>query len=642
MLRIGSSRKGGSDAAFPFFFFFFLLLLVAIVDTGKLFSARLGFLRLAIFAAAARFLWKSRNTETEVGAYPLIVGGFVFLALGHAFSSVYFWVSLQHGVNIAMAAVLLGWAHRTFRAEPERAWEGAFLSICGIAALQFAIALYQRVADGSIRPRGTFDNANFLSEFLAVAAVLCLSRCLARADRKGVLFASAAGVALFLGAALTLSASRAILIAAIPAAGILFLWRFGWRKGGILLVAGGLPVLAAVGYQAAIRFTSPDPYNYARLVMWKSALRTFLSNPFGVGLGGYKYFWFATQSPVEGAFLKHAKYASTAHSEYLEVLAGLGAAGFVLFLLVLLVPMVLAARNFRRVEEERKWAVAAAAACLAVSGIHAAFDFNFHEIGLVVPGAILLGALLAALPPGPSRIRYSVPPWMRLAGAGAAVLLLVVSAATAAGKGARQFGESRLRGGDVRGAERMFRAAAAIDPFCDAYPDALAALAYRFYREEASAARPDARRAEEFLSESIRWESRAISLAPRDFDKVSRLSRLYADRHNAFGRASDLREAIGLAGRAQELNPYGAGMLWERAELLLREHRTEEAAADLARAVSVEPNFCRGYAKLSELRMPSDPAEAAGWAEREQACRRRAKSRVVEEHEKWLVESPEG
>lgn len=641
MTPVAPDRKGGSDAAFPFFPLF-LFLLVAVVDTGNLFSARLGVLRLAVFGAASLFLWKTRNEETEVGAYPLIVGGFVLVALGHAFSSVYFWVSLQHGVNIAMAAVLLGWSYRVFRAEPVRAWDWAFLSICGIATLQFAVALYQRFVDGSVRPRGTFDNANFLSEYLAVASALCLSRCLARVDRKGVLFASAAGAALFLGAALTLSASRAILIAAIPALGILFLWRFGWKRGGILLVAAGFPALATLGYQAAVRFADADPYNYARLVMWKSALRTFLANPFGVGLGGYKYFWFATQSPVEGAFLKHAKYASTAHSEYLEVLAGLGAAGFVLFLLVLLVPVALAARDFRRVEEGRKWVVAGAVACLAISGLHAAFDFNFHEMGLVVLGAILLGGLLAGLPPVPSRFRYFIPGWLRIAGAAVAVLLFVVSAATVTGKGARQIGESRLRVGDLRGAERMFRAAQTVDPFCDEYPDALAALAHRLYREEANAGHPDARRAAALLTESIRWESKAVSLSPRDYQKVARLSRLYAERYNAFGRASDLQDSIGLAGRALEINPYSAGMLWARAELLIRDRREAAAAADLSRAVSVEPNFCRGYAKLSELAKHSDPQISAVWAEREQACRRRAKSMPLEEHERWLVESPEG
>ena len=294
---------------------------------------------------------------------------------------------------------------------------------------------------------------------MAVAGLLCLSRFLAKGERSGIRMMSVAGALLFLGAALALSASRAVLIAIVPAVGILLLLRFGWRRGGVFLLAGGIPALALFGYQAAERFTSPDPYNYARLVMWKSAVRIFQSHPFGVGLGGYKYYWFATQSPVEGAFAKYGKYATTAHNEFLEVLTGLGAVGLVLFLLVLLIPVFLAARGFRGIEEGRKWAAAGATGGLLVSGIHAMFDFNFHEIGLVVLDAILLGALLAWLPPARSRFRLSVPPWLKRLGVAAAILLLAVSTATVAGKTAHRIGVSRLQRGDISGAERMFRVA---------------------------------------------------------------------------------------------------------------------------------------------------------------------------------------
>ena len=201
---------------------------------------------------------------------------------------------------------------------------------------------------------------------------------------KWVRMATAAGAVLFLGAALTLSASRAILIGVVPAVGILLLLRFGWKGEGCSFWRGNTRPCVP-WYQAAERFSSPDPYNYARLVMWKSAVRIFESHPFGVGLGGYQYYWFATQSPVEGAFAKYGKYATTAHNEFLEVLSGLGAVGFILFLLVLLVPVFLAVRGFRGIEEGRKWAAAGAAGGLLVSGIHAMFDFNFREIGLVVP-----------------------------------------------------------------------------------------------------------------------------------------------------------------------------------------------------------------------------------------------------------------
>ncbi|MHB1024876.1 MAG: O-antigen ligase family protein [Desulfobacteria bacterium] len=619
----------------------FLLLVVGIFDTGNLFSVRLGILRITVFSSAALFLWKGRNRETEVGIYPLLIGGFVLLSLGHAVSSVYFWVSLQHGLNIALAAVLLGWAYRTFRAEPDRAWSGMFLSVCGIAMVQLAVAMYERIVDGSLRPRGTFDNTNFFAEFMAVAGVLCLSRFLAKGERSGIRMTSAVGAVLFLGAALALSASRAMLIAVVPAVGILLLWRFGWRRGGVFLLAGGIPLLAVLGYQAVMRFTSPDPYNYSRLVMWKSAVRIFRSYPFGVGLGGYKYHWFATQSPIEGAFVKYGKYATAAHNEFLEVLTGLGAVGLVLFLLVLLVPVVLAVRGFRGVDEGRKWAAAGVAGGLLVSGIHAMFDFNFHEIGLVVLDAILLGALLAWLPPANSRYRFSISPWVKRFGMAAAILLVAVSTATVAGKTAHRMGVSRLQRGDIHGAERMFRMAIRMDPFCDIYPDAMAALGHRLYIEGIRGRNPDPQRSETLLTESIRWEAKAVSLSPRDFEKTSRLSRLFVDRYRVSRSREDLGAAIDWASRALEINPYSAIKLWDRAELLVLDGHPAHALADLARAVSIEPNFCRGYAKLGGLTKGKDEPQSRAWEGRAEKCMETARARTLQEDERWLVEEPE-
>jgi O-antigen ligase len=630
-------KKGGRNAAF-----FLFLLLVATIDTGKLFPVRLGILRLAIFSVAILLVWRSRDEETELEPYPLIVGGFVILSLGHAFSSIYPWVSMQHALNIAMAAVIFGWAYRVVRNDPDRAREWVFLPICAVAVLQFVIALYQRFAADNFRPRGTFDNTNFFAEFMAIAGVLCISRFLAKGERSKIRMMCAAGVVLFLGAALALSASRAVLIAVVPAVGILLLWRFGWRRGGVFLLAGGIPALALLGYQAATRFTSPDPYNYARLIMWKSAVRIFQSYPFGVGLGGYKYYWFATQSPVEGAFMKYGKYATTAHNEFLEVLTGLGVVGLVLFLLVLLVPVFLTVRNFRGIEEERKWAAAGAAGGLLVSGIHAMFDFNFHEIGLVVLDAILLGALLAWLPPARSRFRFSITPWMKRFGVAAAILLLAVSTATVAGKTAHRVGVSRLQHGDISGAERMFRLAMGVDPFCDTYPDTMAALAHRLYLAGIRGGNPDPVRGELLLTEAIRWEAKAIVLSPKDFRKTSRLSRLFVDRYGVSRRQEDLRASIDWAGRALEINPYNAEKLWDRAGLLIQDRRPRDAASDIERAVSIEPNFCRGYDKLAKLTEGKDEPQSHTWEARAEKCREAAKGRTLEENERWLlVEEPE-
>ncbi len=638
MTTDNGSGKGGSNAAF--FFYFFSVLLVGVVDTGKLFSARLGILRLAGFAGAALFLWRSRDRGTEAGLYGLTVSGFVLLSLGHAFSSVYFWVSMQHALNIALAAILLMWAFRVFRGDPESAWNGAFLSIAAIAALQFLVALYQRFFDGNLRPRGTFDNTNFLAEFMAVASILCLSRLLFKDERKEARLANAAGAFLFLGTALAFSASRAILVGIVPAVALLFLLRFGWRRGGAFLLVGGLPVLAVLGFRAATRFGSADPYNYARLVMWKSAARIFASHPFGVGLGGFKYYWFANQFPIEGAFMKYGKFATTAHSEFLEVLTGMGVAGLALFLPVLFLPLFRAYRGYHGVDAGKKHAAAGTVCGLVVSGLHATVDFNFHEIGLVVLDAILLGALLALLPDDASRFRLSIPPWLKRLALASAVLLFAGSTASMTGKIMEGMGEGSLKAGDVPKAERMFRAAMTADPYCDVYPDAMAALGQRVYAMGKKAGDTDVHRAEYLLTESIRWEANALSLCPMDFQKTSRLSSLMGELYGVSGKAGDLAASIDVAGRALRLNPFSAEMLWRRARLLFLSGQQAGAISDLVRAVSIEPNFCRGYAELAELARPADPGKASAWEEKEDACRKRAQALPLEAYEKWMVESP--
>ena len=365
-------------------------------------------------------------------------------------------------------------------------------------------------------------------------------------------------------AALALSASRAVLIAVVPAVGILLLWRFGWRRGGVFLLAGGIPALALLGYQAAARFTSPDPYNYARLVMWKSAVRIFQSYPFGVGLGGYKYYWFATQSPVEGAFAKYGKYATTAHNEFLEVLTGLGAVGLVLFLLVLLVPVFLAVRGFRGIEEGRKWAAAGAAGGLLVSGIHAMFDFNFHEIGLVVLDAILLGALLAWLPPG----RFTLP-----------VLRLSVGEATRCGGGdpaARRLdgdrgGKNRSPDGSLASPARRHPRSGEDVPYghgcgsvlrhvsgCDGGARSPAVPCGSPGREPGSSAgRIPADRIHPLGGEGRLPEPEGF---PEDIPSFPTLSSIGI---GVSRKQEDLGASIDWAGRALEINPYSAEKFWD-------------------------------------------------------------------------------
>jgi len=58
------------------------------------------------------------GTPLPMSTYVMAVLAFVVLSIGHAFSSVYVWVSLQHALNIGMAGIFLSWAAMRFRAPP--------------------------------------------------------------------------------------------------------------------------------------------------------------------------------------------------------------------------------------------------------------------------------------------------------------------------------------------------------------------------------------------------------------------------------------------------------------------------------------------------------------------------------------------
>ena len=187
----------------------------------------------------------------------------------------------------------------------------------------------------------------------------------------------------------------------------------------------------------------------------------------------------------------------------------------------------------------------------------------------------------------------------------------------------------------------MFRWAIVADPFCDAYPDAMAALSHRLYLEEVRSGNPDPPRTESLLTGAIHWEAKAVSLSTRDFQKTSRLAGLFLERYGVGRRREDLKASIYWTGRALEINPYSAEKLWDRANLLVMDRRRDEAENDLARAVSMEPNFCRGYDKLAELTKGTDDLEARGWKARAGKCWDAARGRTLEENERWLVVEPE-
>ncbi|MBE0607234.1 MAG: O-antigen ligase family protein [Deltaproteobacteria bacterium] len=588
----------------------------------------------------ATWLWRHRNAPVSGSAYAVAVAVFAVLSIGHTFSSVYVWVSLQHALNIGTAAVLLGWAAMRFRGPSERSIEIWFpLWLAAVAAFEFIVALYQRIAGGTTRPEGTFSNPVFLSEFLAVAAICLTARAFwAREDEGLPRYAWGAGALLFLASALSLTGSRGVALAIVPALGVLIVLRFGVSRGWKMFFFLGLPVLAVVGWHSAARFFEADIYHYGRWVFWRAALRIFSEHPFGVGIGSYKYFWFQAQEPFPNAFRHYAKSAHTPHNEYLEVLVGLGFLGLISFLLVIVPPMIAAAREWKTVPQSRRGLAAGAYAALVLTGVHAFVNFNFHEAGIFCTGALLLGVLLGCLPARSLVRAVELSPWLAKGGSLICLLLSVASASLLAGTVAFERGASAIRRGDLDSAERNFKIASVLDPFRAPIPDALSGLSYRRYLK---AVRPDrGSDASRHLEDSIRWQEKARELCPLEHGYSDRLAHLFRERYRWTNRPGDLEASLRHWDETLRINPYLVEALWEKASTLQGFGRTVESTEVLLRAVTVEPNFCRGYARLAELTKGADEPRSVAWEARAAECRESARGRSLEGNERWLLEEP--
>jgi tetratricopeptide (TPR) repeat protein len=626
--------KGGLRAAF-----LFSLFVLSVLASGKYYQYVLGVLRVAVFSTFGVWLWRRGRDAMDVPLYALAVGGFSVLSLGHAFSSVYGWVSFQHALNICLAGAFLCVGILRFGDRSTSSAPAQFvLVVAALAAIEIVVASSQRATVGTTRPHGTFSNPMFLSEFLAIAALFFASRLLGEWGKSGRRrIAWGAGAVFFLAGALSLTGSRGVVVALVPALVVLTISHFGIARGGKVFLFT-LPGLILLGWHSISRFFGPEAYNYGRWVFWRSAFRVFGSYPFGVGLGGYKYHWFATQEPFPEAFRHFAKYPVTPHNEYLEVLTGLGLPGFALFLIVLALPLWYAARGWKKVPDDRRWICAGALSGLVLSGTNALFNFNFHEFGIVFTDTLLLGILWTSLPESVSGKRVEVSPFFSRAIAFLALLLGVVSASLLGGAAALGRGEALVLAGEFRPAEKSFRLASFLDPARATIPEALAALDHRRFVLAVGKKDPAA---VDLLNSSILWLERARDLCPLEQGYHYRLAGLFLEKYRLGGDPRDLESVLASTREILKINPFGVEAHWNLSQAYQHLGRTSDAVEALRSAVSVEPNFCRGYAKLAELTRGTDKLQSLGWEARAEKCREAARGRMLEENERWLVEEPE-
>ena len=297
--------------------FFLPFALVVSLRYGDLFQYILGVLRTAAFRRRGGMVVAPIGTPSVSGsAYAMAVAAFVVLSLGHAFSSVYAWVSLQHALNIGMAAVLLSWAAirfrrpvRTVHARPVRPWWFTAVAAIEDRPLRCTSLRGRNFPPAKERSATRCSSPNSWPSGIRLprrARVLGQGGKRACAGSPGV-----PGRFFSLRRALSLTGSRGVALALVPALGVLIVLRFGISRGWKMFLfprpAGAdRPRVALRGpFLRSGRLSIT-----ARWVFWRSALRVFAAYPFGVGLEGYKYYWFQTQEPFPSKHSAHfAKYA---------------------------------------------------------------------------------------------------------------------------------------------------------------------------------------------------------------------------------------------------------------------------------------------------------------------------------------------
>ena len=585
------SETGGAKAP-PFVLFPVLLLVGALFEGGDWPPAAF-LIRASLFLAAA-YLLTRRDEVTVRFTFPdLVVATLWGVAALSLLRGGYRWVTYQWILHYTAAAAL----YLLIRALPPDA-EGRFPDVLGRTVVACAlvlsvIALFQWAVLGRARPPATMQNPNFLAEYLVYGIGMVLAWSTGsfpgtgRASRFG-----AAAIVLPLLLAVAASRSRGGAILAAGVAGF-FLWRrVGWRRAvpTALVVSA---CLLLVPNPLLDRFAGHgDRYAFARIQMWKSALRVFFENPLGVGLGQFKYYWNMMPEPVEGAILRYGKAALTPHNEYLSVLSEMGVPGAIALLAAVACAAVSLRRAFVR---QVPPSVRGSALILLISGAHAAVDGNYHIPGLLLTNAAALGVVSGRLwePVTTRTIRLKGPvrgALLVLLGVFTMYSGMTVAATALEWAGYRAFGK-----GKPEAAVRAYTWAASVDPFRASYPDAVSAAAFRLHETGKDT---------EMLSRALDWEMEAARRNPMEYRYPARLGFLYQRAAILFpdrGAEPVFAASLRSYDRAIFLNPFNTTLHFEKALLLHRLGQDPGARRQLEGILREEPRFARGWVLLGDV-----------------------------------------
>jgi len=486
--------------------------------------------------------------------------------------------------------------------------------LLGMGLFEGMLGIIQYIWLGEARARGTFFNPNCFAAYESASLMLALALIMFSWSQgthlKEKLFLACTALTTFCG--FLLAQSRGALLAFCVAVTVVGVYRYG-RFGLIfllVLVLGGT-VLPNPMKQRLQTVSTYDPYAYTRVDIWRNSLRRVGDNPWGVGLGMYKYSSFQNRFPIDTAIARYGKRAESAHNEYLQIAVELGLGGVFLFLLGMGTWGWEARKTLQGVLPQwDRGVVVGLCGGIFVMSVHATVDSVFHEpalvLLLVLSGGLVL--VLKRLNESTLALTWNIPFLYHPARFAVALTLIVsmafLSIQPAAAWFAFEQGNKASQGGDNVRAREWYERAVLIDPGTTAYHDAIALTKVQEFRKTGDP---------HWLILAIEDIKVGITLNSLDGRLPYRLGTMYLFLAQ---QASSDDQRIGFVDLAADsyekaitLDPYSPFNYLALGKIRWQQGDVKEARALFAQAVQYEPNFLPAQVGLIKIAMDEGQME---------------------------------
>lgn len=314
------------------------------------------------------------------------------------------WVAWSHWMGwIAYVAATFGMIAVLGRGKGPVAAVSTLVAGCSLIAIE-GILEYgsMRATDPTWRVFGSWVNPNAFAGMLLIGWVLALSLVATVEDRLHKLLAGSGAV--LIGFALLLTQSRggfaaalvglvafAVMLAVgrapkklIPALAPLLLTvllAFGLQQSVATSSASGPNPTTALGRVGDVQSTQEQSAGFRQL-LWQGAVKMVRQQPFGYGLGSYRF-----ESGRSGL----TPQTQFTHQGFLQVAVESGLAGLAAFLALGGLWFVVALKGFRSLESDRITLLSGVVAAIVACGAHNLFDSDWQHFGIGFAFFALLG-----------------------------------------------------------------------------------------------------------------------------------------------------------------------------------------------------------------------------------------------------------